>query len=427
MKHIAESGRTRVSANTKSSRIPNTGSGFRPAARVAGIGVSEILAIGVRARALMAAGQDIVLMGAGEPDFATPDAVKLAAHRAIDNDQTSYTPLIGEPNLIEAIRSKFSRDNAISYTPSEITAAAGAKQVIFNALLASLDSGDEVIVPAPYWSSYVDMVSVAGGVPVVVPCAERDGFRLTPQALDAALTSRTRWLLLNSPSNPTGTIYSTEDFRGIGEVLARHPQVWVISDEIYEHLTYDQRPHVSLISAMPLLKERTLVVNGVSKSHAMTGWRLGYGAGPEELISAMTVIQSQSTSAPSSISQAAAVEALIEVDPCLAERREVYEHRRNLVIDYLNEIEGLSCASPAGAFYAFVGCGGVLGKRTAYGESIKSDMDFCRYALEAHGVAVIPGAAFGMSPYFRLSFAASESQLRVGMERLQNAIAELSF
>lgn len=398
---------------------------FRPASRLCNVGMSEILAIGARAKELQILGRDIVLLGAGEPDFATPDAVKLAAHRAIDDDETHYTPLAGTPTLLKAVQHKLLRDNQLDYAPAELIAAAGAKQIIFNALLATLDPGDEVIVPAPYWASYPDMVRVCSGQPVVVPCDESNGFKLQPEALTHAITPRTRWLLLNYPSNPTGAVYTPEELLGLAEVLAAHPHVWVVADEIYEQLIFDQQIHVSLLNIAPALRDRTLLVNGVSKSHAMTGWRLGYGAGPSALVKAMTAIQSQSTSAPSSISQAAAVEALLDIDPKLAERRDIYQQRRDWVVQALSSIEGLSCAQPSGAFYAYVRCSDVIGKHTPGGIQIETDSDFCRYALEEYGIALVPGEAFGASPYFRLSFATHMTRLLMGLERLACAADSL--
>jgi aspartate aminotransferase len=399
---------------------------FRPARRIADIGVSEILKIGARAAQLRREGRLVIVLGAGEPDFDTPDNVKEAAIAAIRAGATKYTALDGTPEMKAAIAAKLARENGLTYEPAEITVGAGAKQVIHNALMATLDEGDEVVIAAPFWTSYADMVVIAGGVPVPVAGREENGFRLEAADLEAAITPRTRWLMINSPSNPSGAAYSPADYRPILDVLLRHPQVWLMSDEIYEHLCYGNFIPVSPLALEPALRERALIVNGVSKSYAMTGWRLGYGAGPRPLIAAMAVVQSQSTSNPSSISQAAAIEALNGPQELLAERRASFERRRDLVVAALNAIPGLRCRRPEGAFYAFASCAGVIGRRTPKGEELATDADFCRYLLEEHDVAVVPGSIFGLAPYFRISYATAEGELRTAMQRIARAVEALS-
>ncbi|MFW8636992.1 pyridoxal phosphate-dependent aminotransferase [Cribrihabitans pelagius] len=398
---------------------------FRKSARLEAIGVSEILAIGARAAAMRQAGEDVIILGAGEPDFDTPQHIKTAAKAAIDAGQTKYTPLGGTRALKQAIQEKFARDNGLHYGLDEIIAASGAKEVLFAAFMASLDPGDEVIVPMPCWTSYADIIKVAGGVPVPVPWGESAGFRLTPGQLEAAITPRTRWLLLNSPSNPSGAACSAQDCHALAEVLLAHPGVWVMADDIYEHITYGGFEFVTPAQAEPRLKPRTLTVNGVSKAYAMTGWRLGYAAGPKPLIDAMKVVQSQSTSHPSSIAQAAAVAALNGPQEVLAERRASFQARRDLVVEALNGINGLRCPRPDGAFYTFANCEGVLGQRTPAGQVLESDANFCAYLLDSHKVAVVPGRAFGLSPYFRISYAASEGELSEALTRIAAAVAAL--
>jgi aspartate aminotransferase len=399
---------------------------FRPARRIANIGVSEILKIGARAAQLKREGRPVIVLGAGEPDFDTPDHVKDAAIAAIRAGQTKYTTLDGTPEMKAAVCGKLQRENGLAYEPAEITVGAGAKQVIHNTLMATLDEGDEVVIAAPFWTSYADMVIIAGGVPVPVVGREENGFRLDAADLEAAITPRTRWLMLNSPSNPTGSAYTPADLRPICDVLLRHPQVWLMSDEIYEHLCYGNFTCTSPVSVEPALRERTLIVNGVSKSYAMTGWRVGYGAGPRALIAAMAVVQSQSTTNPSSISQAAAIEALNGPQELLKERRASFEKRRDLVVRALNAVPGLSCRKPEGAFYAFAGCAGVIGRKTPSGEVLQTDADFCRYLLEEHDVAVVPGSIFGLAPYFRISYATAEAELRTAMTRIARAVEVLS-
>ena len=394
---------------------------FRRARRIAAIQVSEILRIGALAAERRKQGRPMIVLGAGEPDFDTPDPIKEAAIRAIRAGQTKYTVLDGTPELKAAIRTKFRRENDLDFAVDEITVGAGAKQVMHNALMATLDAGDEVILAAPYWTSYADMVLIAGGRPVVVACSEQNGFRLRSADLEAAITPRTRWLLLNSPSNPSGCAYSAGQLRPILDVLKRHPQVWLLSDDIYEHLLYDGMQFVTGAQLEPALKERTLTVNGVSKSYAMTGWRLGYGAGPKALIAAMAVVQSQSTSNPCSISQAAAVAALTGSQETVLQWRDAFQRRRDFVVDRLNAIEGIVCPRPQGAFYTFASCAGLIGRRTPDGTLIDSDTAFCRYLLDAHDLAVVPGSCFGLAPYFRISYAASDADLSEACERLQLA------
>lgn len=406
--------------------VPASPAAFLAAKRLGAIGVSEILKIGATAQRLKREGRPVIVLGAGEPDFDTPDHVKAAAEAAIRAGQTKYTILDGTPELKASIAEKFRRENGLSYAGDEITCGAGAKQVIHNAFMATLNAGDEVILAAPYWTSYADMVRIADGTPVDVTCREANGFRLDADDLERAITPRTRWLLLNSPSNPTGAAYSAAQLRPILDVLKRHPQVWLMADDIYEHLTYDGVPFVTAAALEPGLKARTLTINGVSKAYAMTGWRVGYGGGPRELIAAIAVVQSQSTTNPCSVSQAAAIAALNGPQDILAERRSAFQRRRDLVVDALNAIDGVSCRRPQGAFYVFASCAGLIGRRTPEGTQIDSDRTFCRYLLERHDVAVVPGSCFGLAPFFRLSYATSEQNLREALRRITNACKELS-
>jgi aspartate aminotransferase len=399
---------------------------FRPAQRIGAIGVSEILKIGAVAQRLKREGRPVIVLGAGEPDFDTPDHAKDAAERAIRAGQTKYTILDGTVELKAAISDKFRRENDLVYAADEITAGAGAKQIIHNAFMATLSPGDEVILAAPYWTSYADMVRIADGTPVDVLCREDNGFRLDAADLERAITPRTRWLLLNSPSNPTGAAYSAAQLRPILDVLKRHPHVWLMADDIYEHLIYDGMPFVTAAALEPSLKSRTLTVNGVSKAYAMTGWRVGYGGGPRELIAAMAVVQSQSTTNPSSVSQAAAIAALTGPQDVLIERRAAFQRRRDIVVDALNAIDGVTCRRPEGAFYTYASCAGLIGRRAPDGTVIDSDVAFCRFLLERHDVAVVPGSCFGLAPYFRLSYATSEQNLREAMMRIAKACRELS-
>ncbi|RAU41680.1 pyridoxal phosphate-dependent aminotransferase [Pseudomonas sp. RIT411] len=392
---------------------------------LASVGVSEILKITERANALRRQGVDLLVLGAGEPDFDTPEHIKEATIQAIRAGQTKYTVLDGSPALKEAIRRKFARENDLVFAQDEVTASAGAKQVIFNAMMATLDPGDEVIIPAPFWVTYADIVTILGGTPVVLPCREEDGFRLTAEALEAAITPRTRWVMLNSPSNPSGAAYGEEHYRPLLEVLLRHPQVWLMVDDMYEHILYDGFRFVTPAALEPRVRERTLTINGVSKAYAMTGWRLGYAGGPKALIQAMASVQSQVTSCPCSVSQAAAIAALDGPQDIVRERCELFRQRRDLVVDALNAVPGLSARRPEGAFYVYASCAGVLGRRTPGGELIDSDTAFARYLMDEGGVAVVPGSAFGLAPYFRVSYATSREVLEEACRRIAEATRRL--
>lgn len=398
---------------------------FVPAARVSRIRVSPTVAAAARARELKAAGRDIVDMTAGEPDFDTPEPVRAAARAAIEAGDTRYTATNGTPALRAAIRSDFKRRLGLDYADAEITVAGGGKPVLFVALMASVDVGDEVIVPAPYWVSYPDMVLANDGAPVIVECPEADGFKLTPDALEAAITPNTRWLILNSPSNPTGAAYSRAELEALGAVLLRHPHVWVLSDDIYDQIWFADEPMTTLAAAVPGLKDRTLLVNGVSKAYAMTGWRLGYGAGPAPLVAAINKLQSQISSCPSSVSQAAAVAALSGNQGFVAEACAAYRERRDYAVKRLAAVPGLTCREPDGAFYLYPGCPGAIGKRTPEGSVIETDEDFVRYLLDSVGVAAVHGAAYGLSPHFRLSIATSLDVIRAGCDRIEAAMGAL--
>jgi aspartate aminotransferase len=395
------------------------------ASRLSRIKPSPTIAATQKARELKAAGRDVISLGAGEPDFDTPDNVKEAAMRAIARGETKYTAVDGTPELKAAIREKFRRENGLDYALDQITVGNGGKQVLYNAFMATLDPGDEVIVPAPYWVSYPDMAVLAEGTPVFVDCPAENGFKLRPADLDRAITARTKWLVLNSPSNPTGAGYTADDLKGLADVLRRHPHVWIMTDDMYEHLAYDGFAFATIAQVAPDLYPRTLTVNGVSKAYAMTGWRIGYAGGPKELIKAMGGMQSQTTSNPSSVSQAAAVEALTGPQGFLKERAEAFRQRRDLVVSMLNQASGLSCARPEGAFYVYPSCAGTIGKTTPQGKAIASDGDFVDYLLEAEGVAAVQGAAFGMSPFFRISYATSTELLEDACQRIQRACAAL--
>jgi aspartate aminotransferase len=403
----------------------SSSSAFEPAERVRAIGVSEILRITDHANALKRAGRPVIVLGAGEPDFDTPEHIRAAAARAMERGDTRYTVLDGSPAMKAAVQLKFKRDNALDFALDEISVGAGAKQVIFNALMASLNPGDEVILPAPYWTSYADIVQICGGVPVSVSCSEAQGFRLEAGQLEAAITSRTRWLFLNSPSNPSGAAYSAAQLASLCEVLLRHSKVWVLADDIYEHILYDGLAFATPVAVEPRLRDRTLTVNGVSKAYAMTGWRVGYGAGPRALIAAMAVVQSQSTSCPSSVSQAAAIEALTGPQDIVAERCADFQARRDFVVAALNRAPGLHCRVPEGAFYTFASCAGVLGRRTRGGVLLQTDSDFCNYLLQDFEVAVVPGSVFGLAPYFRISYATSMAQLEEACARIAAACEAL--
>jgi len=399
---------------------------LKTASRLDGIGVSTILQISARARELKAEGRPVIVLGAGEPDYPTPDNVKAAAIAAIEGDDSHYTPLDGTPVLKRAIRQKFARENGLQFDIGEITVAAGAKQILFNAFMATLQAGDEVILPTPGWTSYNGIVGICGARVVSVPCRQENGFCLDARDLENAITPNTRWLLINSPGNPSGAVYTREDYGPILEVLERHPQVWLLADDIYEHIIHDGVEFVTPAQIAPELKTRILTVNGVSKAYAMTGWRIGYAAGPRQLIRAMAVVQSQATSCPSSISQAAAVEALNGPQDYLVERQRSFAERRDLVVDALNRIDGIECRSPRGAFYTFASCAGVLHRSTPAGDRVASDTDFCRLLLEQADVAVVPGSAFGLSPFFRVSYATSKQELAEALDRIARFVATLS-
>ncbi len=396
------------------------------ASRLDRIKPSPTVAVSSKARELKAAGHDVIGLGAGEPDFDTPDHIKAAAVAAIAAGQTKYTAVAGTPELREAICAKFKRENGLDYTQEQITVGCGGKQTIYNAMMATVQPGDEVIIPAPYWVSYPDIVLLAEGDPVMVPCPQNNGFRMRPEDLEAAITPRTKWLMLNSPSNPTGAAYTREDMKSLTEVLMRHPHVWVMPDDMYEHIVYDGFEFTTPAQVEPGLYERTLTLNGVSKAFAMTGWRVGYAAGPKELIAAMNKIQSQSTTHTSSISQAAALAALTGPLDFMADWVAAFKERRDLVVEMLNRAEGLNCATPEGAFYVYPSCAGLIGKKTPDGKTIETDGEFVTYLLESVGVAVVQGEAFGLSPYFRVSYATSIDLLRDACTRIQKACAALS-
>ncbi len=398
---------------------------FVPAARVQAIRESPSTQAAQRVRDLRAAGRTIVDLTVGEPDFDTPDHVKAAAVAAMDAGLTKYTPVNGIPALREAIAAKVLRRTGQAYGGNEIAVGGGAKQVIFLALMAGIDPGDEVIIPAPHWVSYPDMVAAHGGVPVVVPCGEADGFRLTPETLEAAITPRTRWLVLNAPGNPTGTLYTPHELAALAEVLDRHPRVVVLCDEIYDEITFTDRPATSLVSVAPRLRERILLVNGVSKTYAMTGWRLGWGLGDPGLIGAVNTLQSQSSSCPSSISQAAAVAALTGDEAFVRRSVTAYRERRDLIHGLLADVDGLAPVRPDGSFYLFVNCAGLLGRTTPDGATLTTDNDVVLFLLDHASVATIPGSAYGSSPYFRVSFAAAEPTLKDAAAAIGAAVATL--
>jgi aspartate aminotransferase len=393
--------------------------------RIDRIKPSPTVAAGQKARELRAEGRDIISLDAGEPDFDTPDSIKEAAIAAIRAGQTKYTAVDGTPALKEAISAKFKRENDLDYSPAQITVGVGGKHVLFNALMATLNSGDEVIVPAPYWVSYPDMAILADGIPVFVECPAEKNFKLQPEDLERAITPRTKWLVLNSPSNPTGAAYTRAELKALAEVLLRHPQVYVLNDDMYEHLVYDGFAFTTIAQVEPALYDRTLTVNGVSKSYAMTGWRIGYAGGPETLIKAIAKIQSQSTTNPSSISQAAAVAALNGPQDFIAERAAVFQGRRDLVVGMLNQAQGIACHRPEGAFSVFPSCAGTIGRKTPDGRIIETDQDFASYLLMEAGVSVVFGAAFGLSPFFRISYATSTELLEEACRRIQRACGSL--
>jgi aspartate aminotransferase len=386
---------------------------------------SPTIAVTQKARALKAAGKDVIGLGAGEPDFDTPENVKEAAIAAMRRGETKYTDVDGTAVLKQAICAKFKRENGLDYKPEQVSVGTGGKQVLYNALMASVNPGDEVIIPAPYWVSYPDIVLLAEGTPVFVPCSQNCQFKLQPENLEAAITPKTKWLILNSPSNPTGAAYSRAELKALTDVLLGHPHVWVLTDDMYEHLVYDDFEFSTPAQVEPQLYERTLTMNGVSKAYCMTGWRIGYGGGPTPLIKAMAKLQSQSTSNPSSISQAAAVEALNGPQDFIPAHNKVFKERRDLVVDMLNQALGLRCHRPEGAFYVYPSCAGAIGKTTPQGKVINTDDDFVTYLLEAEGVAAVQGSAFGLSPFFRISYATSTEALKEACTRIQRACKSL--
>jgi aspartate aminotransferase len=386
---------------------------------------SQTIAVTTKARELQAAGHDVIGLGAGEPDFDTPDNIKEAAIQAIRDGKTKYTNVEGIPELKEAICRKYERENGLKYKPSQVIVAPGGKKIIFNAMMATLNPGDEVIVPAPYWVSYPDIVQLCNAKPVFVEGKLEDGFKLRPDALEAAITPKTKWLIFNHPSNPTGAAYSRDELKALTDVLMRHPNVWVLTDDMYEHLVYDDYEFVTPAQVEPGLYDRTLTMNGVSKAYSMTGWRIGYAAGPEVLVKAMTKLQSQTTSNSSSVSQWASVEALNGPQDFLKDRAQVFKERRDLVVAMLNQAHGIKCPTPEGAFYVYPSCAGCIGKTTKKGKVIQSDEDFVTALLEEEGVAVVHGAAFGLSPFFRISYATSTQALEEACRRIQRFCAEL--
>mgnify|MGYP001179914378 FL=1 len=396
------------------------------ASRLNRIQPSPTIAMSIKARELKAEGKDIIELAAGEPDFPTPSHIIEAAEEAMSRGETKYTDPDGTPALKQAVCDKFKRDNNLEYVTSQVTIGTGGKQVLYNALMATLNEGDEVIIPAPYWVSYPDMVLLAEGTPKIVECPLDKNFILQPEDLERAITPKTKWIILNSPSNPTGSGYTWDDMKKITDVLIRHPNIWVMTDDMYEHLVYDDFKFCTPAEVEPELYSRTLTVNGMSKAFCMTGWRIGYAAGPENLITAIRKIQSQSTSNPSSISQAASVAALNGPMDFLAKNNEVFKQRRDLVCSMLNQASGITCPTPDGAFYVYPSCAGLIGKKTPDGKVLKSDEDVVTYFLETEGIAAVHGAAFGLSPHFRISYATSTEALEDACQRIQRACTALS-
>jgi len=384
---------------------------------------SATIAVSQKARALRAEGRDVIGLGAGEPDFDTPDHIKQAAIRALDEGKTKYTPVAGIPELRQAIADKFARDNGLEYRPEQVIVSTGGKQVLFNAFMATLNPGDEVIVPTPYWVSYPEMVALCGGTVVYAETTLENGFKLTPAALEAAISPKTKWLMFNSPSNPSGAAYSRDELKALTDVLKRHPHIWVLSDDIYEHLVYDDFEFSTMAQIEPALRDRTLTMNGVSKAYAMTGWRIGYGAGPLPLIKAMDMIQGQQTSGAASIAQAAALEALNGPQQFVIDNKKIFQRRRDLVVSMLNQAHGLSCPTPEGAFYVYPSCAGLIGRTAPSGTVIATDEDFATELLDAEGVAVVHGSAFGLGPNFRVSYATSDTLLEEACSRIQRFCA----
>ena len=395
------------------------------AKRLSAIKPSPTIAVSTKARQLKEQGKDVIGLGAGEPDFDTEENVKKAGILAIESGDTKYTAVDGIENLKEAICSKFKRDNGLDYDVSQVTVNSGAKHTIYNAFMATLDEGDEVIIPAPYWVSYPDMVTLAGGRPVFVECLAENNFKLKASDLEKSITEKTKWVILNSPSNPTGAAYSYDEMKSITDVLVKYPNVYIMSDDIYEHIVYDDFKFVTPAEVEPKLFDRVLTINGVSKAYAMTGWRIGYAAGNQELIKAMSKVQSQSTSNPCSISQAASIEALNGDQSYLKDRAVVFKRRRDMVVSMLNEIDGIECNTPEGAFYVFPSCKNLIGKKTPDGKVLNNDTDFASYLLESVLVAVVPGVAFGAEGFFRISYATSDEKLREACSRIGKACSDL--
>ena len=378
---------------------------------------SPTIAVTQKAKELKASGKDIIGLGAGEPDFDTPDNIKEAAIKAIKDGDTKYTAVDGTPTLKNAIIKKFKRENNLDYKLDQITVGTGGKQVIYNAIMATLNNGDEVVIPAPYWVSYPDIVLLAGGTPVILECNEKQEFKIRPSDLEKSITKKTKWIILNSPSNPTGACYAEKDIKEIGKILEKHPHVFILSDDIYEHVTYENFKFFT-IAQIDSLKDRVLTMNGVSKAYSMTGWRIGYAAGPKDIIKAIAKIQSQSTTNPSSISQAAAVEALNGTQSFIQERSKSFQERRDFVVKELNAIDGINCLKPDGAFYVFPSCKKLIGKKDSKGREIKNDTDFVQSLLENNGIAVVQGSAFGLEGFFRISYATSMKNLKKALEKI---------
>ena len=387
---------------------------------------SATIAVTQKARELKEAGRDVIGLGAGEPDFDTPDNIKEAAIDAIRRGETKYPPVAGIAPLRKAVAEKFRRENQLDYKPEQVIVGTGGKQILYNAFVATLNPGDEVVIPAPYWVSYPEMVLLNGGTPRFVECPIETGFKLTPEALAAAITERTKWLVFNSPSNPSGAAYSRAELRALTDVLLRHPQVWILTDDMYEHLLYTDEPFATIAEVEPRLCERTLTMNGVSKAYAMTGWRIGYAAGPKRLVDAMVMVQGQQTSGACTIAQWASVEALNGPQDFVAESRAVFQERRDLVVSMLNQASGLKCPSPEGSFYVYPSCAGAIGKRAPSGKVIETDEDFVSELLETDGVAVVHGSAFGLGPNFRISYATSTEILEDACARIQRFCNRLS-
>ncbi|MBO1039769.1 pyridoxal phosphate-dependent aminotransferase [Brucella pituitosa] len=386
---------------------------------------SATIAVSQKARELKAKGKDVIGLGAGEPDFDTPDNIKQAAIDAINRGETKYTPVAGIPELRQAIVAKFKRENGLDYKPEQVIVGTGGKQILFNAFMATLNPGDEVIVPAPYWVSYPEMVAINGGTPVFVNTKIEDNFKLTAADLEKAITPKTKWLIFNSPSNPTGSAYTEAELKALTDVLVRHPQVWILTDDMYEHLVYGDFVFTTPAQVEPSLYDRTLTMNGVSKAYAMTGWRIGYAAGPLQLIKAMDMVQGQQTSGACSIAQWAAVEALNGTQDFIPKNKEIFQARRDLVVSMLNQAKGIHCPTPEGAFYVYPSCAGLIGKKTEAGKVIETDEDFVTELLEAEGVAVVHGSAFGLGPNFRISYATSDELLEEACSRIQRFCASL--